>query len=87
MNYDDGTGEYEVTLYPLDCRYDFELFELLNKEVSYNDYKYYNPLYTVGLFHCYMLDKSICHFRGGGYILSLLFYFLMENPVSKQVRP
>ena len=22
-----------------------------------------NLLYTGGLFHCYMLDKSICHFR------------------------
>ena len=22
----------------------------------------FNPLYTGGLFHCYMLDESICHF-------------------------
>ena len=22
-----------------------------------------NPLYTGGLFHCYMMDKYICHFR------------------------
>ena len=22
-----------------------------------------NPLYTGRLFHCYMLDESICHFR------------------------
>ena len=41
-----------------------------------------NPLYTNGLFHCYMLDESICHFRGVGSILSLLV-FLMGNPVSK----
>ena len=34
-----------------------------------------NPLYTGGLFHCYMLDKSICHFRGAGSMLLLLFYF------------
>ena len=34
-----------------------------------------------------MLDKSICNFRGVGSILSLSFYFLMENPVSKQCRP
>ena len=27
---------------------------------------YINPLYTGGLFHCYMLDKSICHFKGAG---------------------
>ena len=35
-----------------------------------------------------MLDESICHFRGVRSILSLFFfYFLMENPVSKQCRP
>ena len=34
-----------------------------------------NPLYTGGLFHCHILDESICHFRGVGSILSLLFYF------------
>ena len=28
------------------------------------------PLYTGRLFHLYMLDESICHFRG---ILSFLF--------------
>ena len=33
------------------------------------------PLYTGRLFHYYMLGKSICHFRGVGSILSLLFYF------------
>ena len=36
---------------------------------------HFNPLYTGRLFHCYMMDKSICHFRGVGYILSLSFYF------------
>ena len=30
----------------------------------------FNPLYTVGLFHCYMLGKSICNFRGVGSVLS-----------------
>ena len=43
-----------------------------------------NPLYTGGLFYCYMLEKSVCHFRGVGSILLLLFYFMMENPVNKQ---
>ena len=28
-----------------------------------------------GLFCCYILDESICHFRGFGFVLSLLFYF------------
>ena len=27
------------------------------------------------LFHCYMLDESICHFGGVRSILSLLFFF------------
>ena len=30
-----------------------------------------NPLYTGGLFQCYMLDESIGHFRDAGSILSL----------------
>ena len=42
-------------------------------------------VFTGKLFHCYMLDKSICHFRGVG--SGLLLLFLMENPVSKQCRP
>ena len=33
------------------------------------------PFYTGKLFHSYMLDESICHIRGVGSILSLLFYF------------
>ena len=33
-----------------------------------------NPLYTGGLFHCYVFDESICHFRVVRSIL-LLFYF------------
>ena len=35
----------------------------------------YNPLYTGGFFHCYMLDKSICHSREARANLLLLFYF------------
>ena len=35
---------------------------------------YFNPLYTDGLFHCFMLDESICHFRGVGSILALLLH-------------
>ena len=36
------------------------------------------------LFHCYML--SVCHFKGVGFILSLLFYFY-GNRVRNQCRP
>ena len=33
------------------------------------------PLYTGGHFYCYMLDKSICHFRSiGSFFFSILFY-------------
>ena len=38
-----------------------------------------NPKYTGKFCHCYMLDESICHFRGVGSIL--------VNPVSKHCRP
>ena len=36
--------------------------------------EYPDPLNTDGLFHCYMFDKSICHFRGDRSTLLLLFY-------------
>ena len=36
---------------------------------------HFNPLYTDRLLHCYMLDESICHFKGVGSILSFLLYF------------
>ena len=50
------------------------------------------PIYTGELFQIFILDESICHFRGVGSILLLQFYsffffFLMENPVSKHCRP
>ena len=31
----------------------------------------FNPLCTGELFHCFMLDKSICHFRGIRSIMTL----------------
>ena len=34
-----------------------------------------NPLYTGEFFHIYVLNKTVCHFRGVGFILSLLIYF------------
>ena len=51
----------------------------------------FNTLYTGGLFHCYMLDKSICHLRVVGSILSLLFYcwwnILLANSVDPDQTP
>ena len=44
-----------------------------------------NPLHTGRLFLCYVLEETFCHFRGGGSIVSLLFFFLMENPVANSV--
>ena len=41
----------------------------------YTFFKHFNLLYTGGLFHCYMLEESVCQFRGVGSILSLLFNF------------
>ena len=46
-----------------------------------------NPLYTGGLFDCCMLDESICHFRGIGSILSLLFYFLWKTLLANNLDP
>ena len=46
-----------------------------------------NPLHTGRLFHCYMLDESICHCRGVGSIYRFYSFILDENPVSKQCMP
>ena len=45
----------------------------------YTVWKFTNLLYTGRLFHCYMLDASICHFRDVGSILSLLFYQFLQK--------
>ena len=42
-------------------------------------------LYTGGLFHCHMLDESICHFRGVGSILSLLL--IQANNIDPDQTP
>ena len=42
-----------------------------------------NQLYSGGLFHCYMLDETFCHFRGVGVYFVTFIIFLMESPVSK----
>ena len=49
--------------------------ELLSLQIDLFTLILLNPLDTSGLFHCYMLDESICYFRGVRSILSLLFYF------------
>ena len=48
-----------------------------------------SPLYTGGLFHCYMLDKSIYQFRGVRSILSLLFLWkiLLANTIDPDQVP
>ena len=47
----------------------------------------FNPLYTGGLYHCYILDKSICHFRGVRSVLSFSFYFLLKILLANNVDP
>ena len=42
---------------------------------------------TLYFFHCYMLDESICHFRGVRSILSLLFYFCWKILLANNVDP
>ena len=46
-----------------------------------------NPLYTGRVFHCCMLDESICHFRGVGSVLLLLFYFWWKILLANNVDP
>ena len=48
---------------------------------------WFSSLYTNRLFHCYMLDESICYFKGIGSILSLLFYFLWKILLANIVDP
>ena len=45
-----------------------------------------NPLYTGGLFHCYLLDEPIFHFKERSVYFVAFILFLIENPVSKQCR-
>ena len=52
---------------PIQSQATGDLYPFLNE--------YFKLLYPGKLFHCCMLDKSICHFRGVRSILSLLFYF------------
>ena len=60
--------------------------EMLRNFGANGIYLYFNPLYTGGLFHCYTLDESICHFRGVGSFCRFYSIF-MENPISKNVDP
>ena len=41
-----------------------------------------NPSYTGGLFYCYIMDESNCHFMGIGSLLSLLFLFFFFDGKS-----
>ena len=64
--------------------------QLLKKQINCISFKSippFNPMYTGRLFHCYMLDKSVCHFWGCQVHFVAFILFLMENPVSKQCRP
>ena len=41
-------------------------------------FKMFSPLYSGGLFYFYMLDESICHFRGVKSVLLLFVLFLAQ---------
>ena len=44
-------------------------------------------MYTGGHFQCYLLHKSICHFRGVGSISSLLLYIGWKILLAVSVHP
>ena len=46
-----------------------------------------NPLYTGRLFHCLMLDESICHFRSVMSNLSLFFNFYWKILFANNLDP
>ena len=46
-----------------------------------------NPLYAGILFHCYMRDESICHFRGVGSIFVAFILDLMERLFANSADP
>ena len=45
----------------------------------------FTHLCTAGLFHCYLLDEALCHFRGARSVLSLSFYFLWKILLANNV--
>ena len=45
------------------------------------------PIIFWWAFPLYMLDKSICYFKGVTLIIWFLFYFLTENPVANTADP
>ena len=47
---------------------------MIGEELTSGSKPFY-PLYTDGLFQCYMLDEFICHFRSVGSVLSLYSIF------------
>ena len=47
----------------------------------------FNSLYTGGVFHCYMLDNLICHFRGVRLILLFLLSFWWKTLLANNVDP
>ena len=46
-----------------------------------------NPLYAGGLFHRYMLDDSICHFRGSDLFCRFYSIFLWKILLANNVDP
>ena len=53
-----------------------------------NVYSVFTDCLTGGLFHYRVVDEAVCHFGVSGLFWRFYsFFFLMENPVSKQCRP
>ena len=46
-----------------------------------------NPMYSGGLCHCYIMGKSICHFRGVGSVICFYSRFLWKILLANNVDP
>ena len=61
------------------------LFYLQSEQCCDCLFAFLRPIYTGGLFHIFLLDEFICHFRGVGSILSLQFYAIFDGKFCQQI--
>ena len=75
-------GTYVRTV-PLTCEDVVQAAKVSKSELSTP----LNSLYTGRLFHCYVLDEFICHFRSVGFIYRFYSIFLWKILLACNVGP